>query len=139
MCSFGSVELCPNLCHSTRLFSSHMLLQNKGYFFTDPGFRVRVRALEDIYEVLGRASKAVQRTQALPWERQAGQDEVIQTIGDMRMALIASHKKSPSTSELLIAAKREELWPSLLKKHHLPPVAEVSKRLIPELCCSCCY
>ena len=92
----------------------------------DPGFRVRVRALEDIYRVLGTASKTVQSTQALPWERQAGQEMVVRTISDMRMALIASHKKSPTTSELLLVAQKEELWPSLLKEQASPPVAEVS-------------
>ena len=92
----------------------------------DPGFRVRVRALEDVYAVLAKASKAVQRTQALPWERQAGQEEVLETLRDMRLALIASHKKTPSTSELLIVTRREELWPSLLKGQPLPPVPEVS-------------
>ena len=63
----------------------------------------------------------------MPWERLAAQKQVIEVLSEMRLALIASHKKSPSTSELLIVTKKEQLWPSLLKGHALPPVSEVSE------------
>ncbi|KAF0289780.1 hypothetical protein FJT64_011995 [Amphibalanus amphitrite] len=55
----------------------------------DPAFHARVRALEDIYGVLGAASKAVQRTQSLPWERHADQQEAVETIRRMKVALVA--------------------------------------------------
>ncbi|KAF0291365.1 hypothetical protein FJT64_001125 [Amphibalanus amphitrite] len=62
----------------------------------DEGVRVRLRALEDMYRVLGSASKTVQGTQALPWERQAGQElVVVETINNMRTTLIALYKKTP--------------------------------------------
>ena len=96
------------------------------YLSTDPTFRGRVRALEDIYGVLATASKAVQRTQALPWERQAGQEQVLATISDMKLALIAQRKPSPSTAELLVVARKDVLWPNLLRDQPPPPVAEVS-------------
>ena len=97
---------------------------------TDEGFRVRLRALEDIYRVLGSASKTVQSTQALPWERQAGQELVVETINNMRTTLIALYKKTPSTSELLLLEEKTKLWPVLLKGQHRLPAAEVSSLLI---------
>ena len=93
---------------------------------TDPAFHFRVRALEDVYRVLGTASCAVQRTQALPWERQASQQQVVHTLGDMKVSLISQYKKSPSAAELLIAAEKEKLWPSLLEQQQSLPVPEVS-------------
>ena len=76
--------------------------------------------------MLGMASSSVQSTQALPWERQAAQQEVVQTLSDMKLALIASFKKSPSAAELLLVARRNELWPNLKAQSPLS-AAEVSK------------
>ena len=90
---------------------------------------MRVRALEDIYKVLGSYSEAVQSTQVLPWERQASQEDVGNLLERMRLSLVAQHKKSPSLSELLDIAENEKLWPSLSKSETTPPVQEV--RLLP--------
>ena len=101
---------------------------------TDPAFCLRIRALVDLYDVLGRASKAVQSTQALPWERQAAQEEVLKTITDMRVALIASYKKSPSTAELLLVTKKAELWPCLSEAQSSLSAAEVSAFPFENIC-----
>ncbi|XP_043200760.1 uncharacterized protein LOC122371027 [Amphibalanus amphitrite] len=93
----------------------------------DPAFHARVRALEDIYGVLGAASKAVQRTQSLPWERHADQQEAVETIRRMKVALVTQHKKSPTTEDLLCLADKDELWPRLSASEPSVPAAEVAK------------
>ena len=67
----------------------------------------------DIVGVLAAASKAVQRTQSLPWERHADQQQVVETIRRMTVALVAKHKKPPSTDDLLCLAGEDQLWPRL--------------------------
>ena len=83
-------------------------------------------ALEDIYDVLGTASKAVQKTQSLPWERHADQQQVVETIRRMKVALVTEHKKSPTTEDLLCLADKDQLWPRLSTKQSPVPAAEVS-------------
>ena len=99
----------------------------------DASFVMRVRALEDIYSVLAAYSKAVQSTRALPWERQAGQDKVVDLLERMRLSLVALVKKTPSVSELVLVAEKEELWPSLLKDQPSPPVPEVCGKIFETL------
>ena len=93
--------------------------------FIDPSFVMRVRALEDVYPVLATFSKTVQSTKALRWERQAGHEDVASLLEQMRIALVAQFKKSPSASELLNVSEKEVLWPNLLKNQASPPAPEV--------------
>lgn len=91
---------------------------------------MRVRALQDVYAVLGTCSKRVQDTQALPWERQASQAEATTVLSDMRAVLPAMFKRSQSPKDLQLVSDKEQLWPRLLSNQAQPEAAEVSNVML---------
>ncbi|XP_043214136.1 uncharacterized protein LOC122377784 [Amphibalanus amphitrite] len=95
----------------------------------DEGFRVRLRALEDMYRVLGSASKTPDRAGhtgsavGAAGEPRAGGGNHQQHEDD-------AHRVIPSTSELLLLKEKTKLWPVLLKGQYRPPAAEIIGRSV---------
>ena len=95
------------------------------FLFSDLKFLVRVAALQDIYDVLGKGSAAMQNIQRLPWESQADYEDTINVLTSMASSFTNAFRKTTSVQEATAAASYEEYWPSVVQ-YGSAAVSEVS-------------
>ena len=83
-------------------------------FSSDDQFLIRVAALQDVYDVLGKGSKDMQNIQRLPWECESDYTATIDALISMASALAAISRSNPaSTAEAMAAANFTDCWSNM--------------------------
>ncbi|KAF0311054.1 hypothetical protein FJT64_018091 [Amphibalanus amphitrite] len=82
----------------------------------DDDFKARVAALKDVYDILGRGSREVQRVQSLPWESRRGYRSTVASVKCVRTAVeafSASARTATEAADAVAHADLDELCPTL--------------------------
>ena len=87
--------------------------------FSDDNFLARVSALLDIYVVLAKGSRVLQKVQQMPWDNMSGFDSAIRTMKRMGVVLDVDPRRDTPVSISVKRADRDLLWPTLAQRQQL--------------------